>query len=137
MAMEATPVPACKPKMIPKIKAKPNLKPNLKPNTGTVQSAPAKIKPVMRPAPKFKPKPKPNPLVKVAPRPLIVSVGDTDSDSDSDDDDDIVPDASQFYQRWINGEQLLISMDNKRIYDPDTYEHIGTVCDETIDWNVA
>lgn len=113
--MEATLIPACKPKMIPKIKAKPTFKPK----TNEV-----KVKPT------FKPKPKPKPLVKVAPKPIVMN---TESDSDTE----LEPDRNtEFYQRWINGEQLLISMDNKRIYDPDTYEHIGTVCDETIDWNV-
>lgn len=45
------------------------------------------------------------------------------------------PDIPQTYQRWIYGKRMLISIDNKYIYDIDNHEHIGTVLDEsTIEW---
>lgn len=67
--------------------------------------------------------------LKVSSKPTkIESDSESDSDVESEDEGDL------YYERWINGEQLLVSTDNKRIYDPETYEHIGNMLDESIDW---
>ena len=55
---------------------------------------------------------------------------DTESDVSSDMASNIdPPDSNELYMRWINGVQLLISMDNRRIYHPITRKQIATVTD--------
>jgi hypothetical protein len=71
--------------------------------------------------------------LKVAPKPESMGLeSDAESDSESESEE-----KDLYYERWINGEQLLVSTDNKRIYDPETYEHIGNMLDESIDWCIV
>ena len=79
-------------------------------------------------------KKKTNADVYIAPKPIVLNVSEDESDTDMSDS----ADADLLYERWINGQQLLISIDNKMIYDPDSFEHIATVIDDsTIDWHIG
>ncbi len=82
-----------------------------------------KIQPQLKLQPKLKPKLQPQ--LKVSPKPKPIETFTSDSESEEE----------VLYERWINGEQLLISMDNKYIYDPESLDHIGTVLNNSnIDW---
>lgn len=118
MPMMETPqtVPSCK------IQTKPKPKPTMKTKT-TEPTKPQTTEPQKpRVKPTFKPK------LKVAPKPETIESGLA---SDSEEEE---PGPNQYYERWINGEILLVSTDNKRIYDPETMEHIGNMFDDSIDW---
>jgi len=135
MAMAATQVPVCD-----QLKMKPKITPKMKPKVQDVNNViPTKPKPVFKPKTQTQtPKPKPTfkpkaqitaPTVKVAPKPAPINTQSEETDSDVEDDE------ITFYHRWINGMQLLISTDNKHIYDPETFEHLGEVLDESIQWD--
>lgn len=146
MAMTVTQVSVCD-----QLKMKPKITPKMKPNgtgsgTGeTTQIVLPKPKPVFKPKtnqtqtqtqtqkakPVFKPKNQITaPTVKVTPKPASINT-QTEEEPDSDVEDDEIT----FYHRWINGIQLLISTDNRHIYDPETFEHLGEVLDESIQWD--
>ena len=129
-------VQGAKPKIKPKLRNKP--KPNTNTNTNTKPAPKLKLNPAptLKPAPKLKLNPAPKPKLKSAPTPkpkpankenyfkIIPKPLEINSEAESECEDDIL------YERWINGEQLLISMDNKYIYDPNNYNLIGTVMDD-------
>lgn len=109
--------------MAPVIKVKAAVKPKATPLV-------AKAKPVakVRPSDKTAIKVQVQGSVRVAPK-----LHEYIQESESEPEDDPVP---ELYQRWINGTQMLISVDNKYIYDLHSREHVGTVLDEsTIEWN--
>ena len=109
-------------KLKPQLKKKlqPQLKPQLK------QKLQPQLKPQLQPQLQPQLKPKLQPQLKLSPKPKPIETITSDSESEEDE---------VLYERWINGEQLLISMDNKYIYDPESLDHIGTVVNNSnINW---
>ena len=107
-------------KLKPQLKKKlqPQLKPKLQPQP----------KPQLKPKLQPQLKPKLQPQLKLSPKPKRIETITSDSESEEEEEEVL-------YERWINGEQLLISMDNKYIYDPESLDHIGTVVNNSnINW---
>jgi hypothetical protein len=113
-----------------KIKLKPNLLPNsiLKQSTGNIKIAPKPFEIDAESESESESEHEHEP----APKSTHEHESESESDVELDDDATKTP---EVYERWINGAQMLISVDNKYIYDLQSREHIGTVMDEsTIEW---